>query len=110
VPQGTNQEPARFAIITAQRSKITAKHEKNLSVARRCRIALWKQVQHARPHIVYGPVKHLVMQKPDPQRQKQGRELWVATRVKRKLLLDQGGSVLVAASKMHHVEQNGREL
>ncbi len=30
--------------------------------------------------------------------------------VKRKLLLDQCGGVFVAASKMHHVEQYGREL
>src|SRR5205807_8244676 len=67
-------------------------------------------VQHARPHVFHGPVEHLVMQKPDSQRQEQGRKLWVRTRVKRKLLLNQGGSVFVAASKMHHVEQNGRQF
>src|SRR5690349_5803757 len=99
-----HQKPARFAIITAQSSEIPAKHEKDLSVARRSRITPGKQLEHARPHVVHGPVEHLVMQKPDSQREKQGRKVWVGTRMKRKLLLDQGGGVFVAASQMHHVE------
>jgi hypothetical protein len=110
VSEGTRQEPAPFAVVAAQTAKVPAKHEKNLSVGTRCWIALRKQVQHSRPQVVHGPIEHLMMQKPYSKRQKQRRKLRVRTCVKRELLLDQGGRVFVAASKMHHVEQNRSEL